>query len=61
MPSRRPEWPMSGAYNRTGFLAAAMEAVAGVTLTGWSSAVWAAPLLPSGLNVQELAEYRLQF
>ena len=52
---------MSGAYKRTRFLAVAVEAVVRVTLTGWSSAVRAAPLLPSGLNVQELAKYRLRF
>ena len=41
---------MSGAYNRTRFLAAAVKAVVGMTLTGWSSVLRAAPLLPSGLN-----------
>jgi hypothetical protein len=46
---------MSAAFNRRRFLAAALETVAGVTLTGWSSAVRAAPLLPSGSNVQGLA------
>ena len=52
---------MKGAYDRTDFLAAAVEAVVRVTLTGWSSAVRAAPLLPSGLKVQELAISRLEF
>jgi hypothetical protein len=52
---------MSTVCNRRRFRAAAVEAVVGVNLTGWSSAVRAAPLLPSGLNVQELAKYRLKF
>ena len=47
---------MSGVYNRARFRAAAVEAAVGVTLTGWSSAVRSAPLLPSGLNVQDLAQ-----
>jgi predicted TIM-barrel fold metal-dependent hydrolase len=34
---------MSAAYNRRGFLAAAAQTVAGVSLTGWGSTVWAAP------------------
>ncbi len=38
---------MSAAYNRRRFLAANLEAVAGVTLTGWSSAVRAAPGQPA--------------
>ena len=33
---------MSPACNRRQFLTAALETAAGVTLTGWSSAVWAA-------------------
>jgi hypothetical protein len=52
---------MSGANNRTRFLAAAMETVGGLNLTGWSSAVRAAPLLPSGLNLPDLAQHRLLF
>jgi hypothetical protein len=43
---------MSTLCNRKRFRAAAVYAVVGVTLTGWSSAVRAAPLLPSGLNAQ---------
>jgi hypothetical protein len=46
---------MSGAYNHKCFLAVAVEAVVEVTLTGWSSAVRAGLLLPSGSKVQELA------
>jgi hypothetical protein len=46
---------MSGANNRTRFLAAAMETVGGLNLTGWSSAVRAGLLLKSGSKVQELA------
>src|ERR1700730_10300168 len=39
--------PMSAPYNRRRFIAAAVEAVAGVTLTSWASAVRAAPGQPS--------------
>ena len=52
---------MSGAYNRIRFLAAAVEAVVGVILPGWISAVRAAPLLPSGLNLPDLAHHRFIF
>jgi hypothetical protein len=52
---------MSGADKRTRFLAGAVEAVVGVTLIGWSSALRAAPLLPSGLNLPDLAQHRLIF
>ncbi len=52
---------MSAAYNRRRFLAAALETVVGVTLTGWASAVRSAPLLPSGLNLPDLAQHRLLF
>lgn len=38
---------MSDGYNRRRFLAAAVEAVAGVTLTGWASALRAAPGQPA--------------
>jgi hypothetical protein len=38
---------MSAAYNRRRFLAAAAQTVAGVTLTGWASALRAAPGQPA--------------
>ena len=45
--SSPPVLPVSDAYNRRRFLAAALETVAGVTLTGCSSALRAAPSQPA--------------
>jgi L-fuconolactonase len=45
--SSLPVLPVSDAYNRRRFLATAVEAVAGVTLTGCSSALRAAPSQPA--------------
>jgi len=46
--TRIPPPPMSMVCNRRRFRAAAVYAVVGVTLTGWSSVFRASPLLPSG-------------
>jgi predicted TIM-barrel fold metal-dependent hydrolase len=45
--SSLPVLPVTDAYNRRRFLTDAVEAVAGVTLTGWASALRAAPSQPA--------------